>query len=136
MFHPISLNVQNPDVQHKPVNTFVSGLPPLSSPCPLPLGRPDTQANRDAVECTVHGGQPRSQGLSSSRPRKRERGVKRRDPGNEVAWRRGEDSKQSDTVYLFGAYAVELRRATPFFPQKLTKSSFSAKGLRLWLNKR
>ena len=33
------------------------------------------------------------------------------------SWRRGEDSKQSDTVYLFGAYAVELRRATPFFPQ-------------------
>ena len=27
------------------------------------------------------------------------------------SWRRGEDSKQSDTVYLFGAYAVELRRA-------------------------
>ena len=44
VFYPISLNVQNPDVQHKPVNTFVSGLPPLSTPCPLPLGRPDTQA--------------------------------------------------------------------------------------------
>ena len=47
VFHPISLNVQNPDVQHKPVNTFVSGLLPLSAPCPLPLGRPDTQANEN-----------------------------------------------------------------------------------------
>ena len=43
--------------------------------------------DREAVECTVHSGEL------------------------------GEDSKQSDTVYLFGAYAVELRRATPFFPQ-------------------
>ena len=55
VFHPISLNVQNPDVQHKPVNTFVSGLPPLSTPCPLPLGRPDTQDNLDTnLQCQFH----------------------------------------------------------------------------------
>ena len=53
VFHPISLNVQNPDVQHKPVNTFVSGLPPLSTPCPLPLGRPDTQASNSPARDDV-----------------------------------------------------------------------------------
>ena len=53
------------------------------------------------------------------------------------AWRRDVDSKQSGTVYLFGAG----RRTAPCYSllstivyKKQIKSSFSAKDLRLWVN--
>ena len=44
--------------------------------------------------------QPHSQGLSSSRPRERERDVKRRDPGNEVdVKRRDPGNEVAKTFY-------------------------------------